>query len=667
MYEYTLSAFLFYLLTFHMSLANPPKYKITYLNNHAGLYYNHIGDAKISNSRFTLLTHFNISIIEQKFEQIRRYFKNSEEMCTHKGTSYDYNHVVFYCQNSMELIHSHIKKLDEKLETINHLTGHNLPLARSKRGLVDGGSYIIHWLFGTPDADDAKYYDNSIKTLINDNRNTQLLMKQQIAVTTNAIQNFNASFHTLKLNEDKLNNNIILFNKFSNETISTLNQLKLKQVVTEQISLLSQLTEELDDYCDLLISSVTLAKHNILHPQVITPLNLLHELNSLILQNGQKLPFDLSYSTIHKYFEISKLEVMYVNSVIVFAIKIPLVEEPPYILYEILPLPISHNDTNSLYSYIDPSFPYLLISTTKVYYAELHNLNKCLLIGEMDYICHQTHVVRTSEKPTCETTFLTSPIKRIPANCKTHTVQANMEIWHPLPNNEWLFTITQPRQLTLTCDASIIEDVNISTTGIIKISPHCKGYTQSYVLDTSEETTKNHTHKIPEISIPLDDCCYSKEPYESTKPLQLQPVKLTNIKLDELKYANHKLKQLDDLIQDELNRTKETPRSNTWSLIGSATLAVIIIFILYIALRYCGLIRLIRSLLCCNRQSSDKCCLKIFNTNVNGPPITRRQLTKLLAEEEEREREIEMESRLPILTSPTTRRSASREASIIMD
>lgn len=168
-------------------------------------------------------------------------------------------------------------------------------------------------------------------------------MRQQIAITSNAIQNFNASFETLRINEDKLNENIVLFNKFTNETASSLNELRLQQIVTEQISLLSQITNEINQYCDLLIYSITLAKHNILHPQVITPVNLLRELDNIVLQNGQRLPIPVNYATIHKYFEISKLNVLYVNSMIIFANKIPLVEEPPYTLYEILPLPIPHN------------------------------------------------------------------------------------------------------------------------------------------------------------------------------------------------------------------------------------------------------------------------------------------------------------------------------------
>ena len=36
-------------------------------------------------------------------------------------------------------------------------------------------SYALNWLFSNLDADDAQYYTNSISTLLNDNRQTQIL------------------------------------------------------------------------------------------------------------------------------------------------------------------------------------------------------------------------------------------------------------------------------------------------------------------------------------------------------------------------------------------------------------------------------------------------------------------------------------------------------------
>lgn len=111
-------------------------------------------------------------------------------------------------------------------------------------------------------------------------------MKQQIAVITNTIQNFNVSIQGLRADEDKLNSNIKLFNDFSSSTSNLLNDLYVRHIISEQIFLLSQMTLNLDNYYSLLISSVTLARNEISHPQIIFSQDLFNELNNITLQSG---------------------------------------------------------------------------------------------------------------------------------------------------------------------------------------------------------------------------------------------------------------------------------------------------------------------------------------------------------------------------------------------
>ncbi|KAF5291672.1 hypothetical protein FQA39_LY14309 [Lamprigera yunnana] len=69
------------------------------------------------------------------------------------------------------MLESRIIKLKQNIETVNHITGHNLNVSnRFKRKIFDGVSYVINWLFGIPDANDAEFYENSIKTLLQDNQ-----------------------------------------------------------------------------------------------------------------------------------------------------------------------------------------------------------------------------------------------------------------------------------------------------------------------------------------------------------------------------------------------------------------------------------------------------------------------------------------------------------------
>ncbi|XP_030752906.1 uncharacterized protein LOC115890598 isoform X2 [Sitophilus oryzae] len=327
---------------------------------------------------------------------------------------------------------------------------------------------------------------------------------------------------------------------------------------------MTQLLEDLDEEYDILISSITLAKHNILHPKVISPKDLLNELSNVKLVNGLHFPLSISYSTIHKYFEISKLQVLLSGTILIFGISIPLVEELNYNLFKLLPLPVSHSSSN-LYSYIEPTIPYLLISTSKVYYVAMRDLSTCTKTTEDEYICKNSQAIRVQEHPVCEVFLYVSIIKKIPEDCLAKTVKANFEIWHPLEKNTWLFLMSNPTPLTLSCQDSQIEDIEIKSSGLLSIEPFCKGYTQTITLQAFSVTTRNVSYYTPDYNIVLDDCCLKKEIKLNITPLDLEPVKITNLKLDELNFANHKLNQLDDLLDIQLKKPFIVQHVQPWN------------------------------------------------------------------------------------------------------
>ena len=133
-------------------------------------------------------------------------------------------------------------------------------------------------LYGTPDADDAQYYTDSINTLLNDNRQTQTLLKSQIQMISSTIRNFNNSVNFLKLNENKLNKNILLINELSTTTNRKIDELKLENIITQHIMTLSLYANKLANEYDVYINALNLGRHGILSPQILTPKILLDEL-----------------------------------------------------------------------------------------------------------------------------------------------------------------------------------------------------------------------------------------------------------------------------------------------------------------------------------------------------------------------------------------------------
>lgn len=590
-------------------------FNLTPISSKAGLYYHQIGVAKLSNDKFTLLTYTNISNLNLQLGFVKQFFDKSLTLCKHPQpkANQTFKRYVFTCKEDLELINVQLNQLDYKFESICHLTGHNLKDLRNKRGIFDGASYAFKWLFGVPDAEDAKHYAEAIEAITQQTRDVQLLIKQQIHILSDAIQEQNKSVLTMRANEKKLNDNIVKFNTFSSNVTKQINALTYFQKVQDHLNLITQIITGLNEQFDVIISSILFAKKNILHPSIITPKHLQEELSKIKLNAGQDFPISPDDNeNIYQYFSICEIAVIYINKILIYALRIPLVTKELFQLYNIIPLPIIVKDTSSIYSYIDPSYPYLLISTTRTYYAQTRNLDNCKRLLHDDYICQHTIQHLTKEQPVCETELRLKNLDNIPEDCKTKTIKAELEIWHPLSTNQWLYIISKPTTASITCyDSTIPTDTELAGIGIFTMSNKCKCYTYTTLLISTSNQTTNYTNYIPNVDLTDDECCIEKQEYLEQQTME--KVKLSNINLNELQAAHHKLQQFDDLLEDNLKQPIYSSHFKWYNL------ALGIITTLVLALCCCRclpcrkLSKWLRSDSCSSSHSS--CCPPICITN----------------------------------------------------
>ena len=435
------------------------------------------------------------------------------------------------------------------------MTGHTTnEQSRQKRGLFNGVSYAIKWLFGTRDSDDALYYSEAISSMAQQTHDMHSLLKQQVHIIADSINDYNKTANSLLTNQDTLNKNINKFNKFSKSTTKRINSLTYAQTVTDHLNLLTQLVNELHEEFDVIISAILFSKQNIIHPYVITPRHLRQELLKIKLGSNLELPYDIeNIDNAYKYIDICSLTVIYANKVLIFAIHIPLVTKDQFQLYNLIPLPVRLTNS-SIYSFIDPSFPYLMISTTRTYYGEMKDLKNCIAVPPSDFICSEitTHMVK--ERPTCEIDLKTKQLLSIPKSCDTKVVKSEVEIWHPLTKNQWLFIVTNPVIGTEYCDTTNhVTDVTLHGTGILTMQPRCKLYTLSTMLMSTSNQTANYTNFIPFVDITTDDCCLIQQDYLLNE--EMEPIKLSNLNLNNLNHAENKLKQFDEELDKKLNQT----------------------------------------------------------------------------------------------------------------
>ncbi|XP_063974297.1 uncharacterized protein LOC135161002 [Diachasmimorpha longicaudata] len=298
-------------------------------------------------------------------------------------------------------------------------------IRKKKRGLINGLSYIFKWSFGMPNADDAQYYEDSIKMLTNNNRQTQTLLKSQVQIIANAIRNFNNSLFSLESQEKAMNQNIQKINSFTAQTNSYISDLEMITTFNQQIT--------------------------ILH----------------ILDN------------------------------IVFALQIPLADKMKFELYEIIPLPIQHNNSQ-FFSYIMPQSNYLLLSQSRSQYTFLNGLSDCHEYQDEQYICYHLHTITSNSNPPCEIELLSPHMTRIPASCTTKTIKATIETWHHIGRNQWIYILQKPTTLTIMCEEN-------------------ENHLEDVILQKVRDSTKNATYYIPHMNIIADDCCILQTHFSTTE------------------------------------------------------------------------------------------------------------------------------------------------------
>jgi hypothetical protein len=159
---------------------------------------------------------------------------------------------------SLKLLESRIPQIKTKYTSFTELINHR----RCKRGIINGVGMVLKTLFGTMDDNDAQYYNDAINRVISDNKHFKNLLQDQTQIIQDTLITFNNTITEFNICKQKLNENITMFNNFSNFIENFTEGIKVSQLVTEHTTLLLQITQTLDDDFDNLISVILFAQRN---------------------------------------------------------------------------------------------------------------------------------------------------------------------------------------------------------------------------------------------------------------------------------------------------------------------------------------------------------------------------------------------------------------------
>lgn len=431
------------------------------------------------------------------------------------------------CKQSLKSLNERLFQIRSKFSSFIDLIDHK----RYRRGIVNGVGTLFKTLFGTMDNNDALYYNDAINRVILDNRHFKNLLRDQTQVLQNTLKTFNDSILEYNSAQQTLNQNIQIFNNYSNVITNLTDALELSQSVTNHMMLLSQLVGTMDNEINSLILVVLFAQKNQIHPFIITPKQFITELYSTIayLPNSRKYPLPVTIENGHELMSLVDLKLFYIDLKLIYVISVPLIFDTNFNLFHLMPIPIQHKTLNSTYIFIQPQTNYIVLSSNRLQYLIQENLDNCKNpIGNLR-ICKQNYVLyNVHDHPICETELIFGS-KTIPNSCKVYIVHGNLNIWHKLQiSNQWIYILSNLHTLTVSCNNNPNVNLYLKGVGILTLTKSCKAFSNSIMLHPSESYHSEYESICPTIDIANDNCCNSFEVNHTIQKYTLLKTKTSN-------------------------------------------------------------------------------------------------------------------------------------------
>ncbi|XP_054006643.1 uncharacterized protein LOC128891259 [Hylaeus anthracinus] len=216
------------------------------------------------------------------------------------------------------------------------------------------------------------------------------------------------------------------------------------------------------------------------------------------------------------------------------------------------------------------------------------------------------------------------------------TIKTTIETWNYVAKNQWIYVLHEPTTLTVMCEGNQnhMKYVILQKSGIIHLQPHCKGYTNLFVIAATHEVSKNATYYMPRLDIQSDDCCILTPHLDAIESTILKPIHLTNIDLMELKYADKKLGEFDEIITKQINKPFIVTHAKWYTIALGIISALLVLFILLKCCKNFGCLHWLQRLCCSTTdprhgeinspliQNFVNCIFDSSSSSSSSPPTT---------------------------------------------
>ncbi|XP_063635018.1 uncharacterized protein LOC134805693 [Cydia splendana] len=452
---------------------------ITPILQSPGLYFDPSTTIRFYRDSWNVVTHINIISLDPHLKNIERLLNETTTICNKINLT-----SLFDCNDIATSTQILLESNFAKSSSLSHLLSHNTTVNTKLKRSIELGGKILKFFFGTLDADDARKYDSAIESSQKNEHEIFHLMKENMHIVKSSINAFNSTISKLNSNEIKINLQLEHMTQAISQVTKVNEQLTYMSRVNNLVNVIESSLLTISNYLDSILNAILFSKANILHPSILSPMTLYHELtaNNKNANTNSNFPVPVTIENIHSIIDISKLTSYYFNKKMVFVLSILLTYPERYVVYKSLPLPVPHEIENpNTFSLIHPTSSYIAISDNKMHYTLLDDLNICTTVNSEYSICPLLTIYSSISNPCCETRLFTEIPKSLPKECDSKLIFGDVDIWHVLNNNKWIFVQSKPCHLTVKCNDNI-EDYSVSGTGILKLTDDCVGFSKTIKL-----------------------------------------------------------------------------------------------------------------------------------------------------------------------------------------
>ena len=573
-----------YMLMIGLGMSKGLDFKVTNMEDTPGLYYEHMGEAQLYNSEWKLVTYINLEEIENKFASINKFVEITSKLCQGHSESSWVN--LTDCLPMLSYLPHKLKEIENTKLLIGQLVRKQESPLRARRGLFDFVGEVTKILFGVMDEDDAKYYTEKINKLEDEQSGILKLAKEQMTVVKSTLGAVNSTIKEVSENEKILLKGLNEIRDHLSEEDGEIKRefgyTSLTLTVNQHLIQLNRAMAEIRQDYEIILSAITNAQKGILQPHVVTPAEIIKVMDESREQipKDLHLPFPLSVAYGSVILKLIDFDVFMCDKFLAYVIRIPLTDHIKYNVYKVIPFPI---EIETKYVFIQPEKNYLFMDVAKRYYCKLdeNDIGKCKVINDFWMVCKQGYPIKSTHvHEECEAKML-QPVRKIPADCSKRIVALNHSIWTQLDGNEWLFVAPNPETITILCQEQDPVDVSLKGTGKLQFMKRCKGYGLNVMIQSQTVLRNNVTNK--DIIPPLDlkyDCCLESGINTKLSALQLDlPLKNVVTKMEDLKYASHKVEEVEKLIVDQEWKQKHSEKYTKLSFMAYAVLVMLFLIV----------------------------------------------------------------------------------------